>query len=608
MCGIIGYSGKENARDVILNGLYALEYRGYDSAGMSLLDENRIHTIKTDGRVAALEEKTKCGTDNMTCGIGHTRWATHGKPSTVNAHPHGTENLMLVHNGIIENCDEIKMFLRQKGYVFQSDTDTEAAAKLLDFIYGTEKNEIIALRKTAVQLRGSFALGVIFANAPDTVYATKQDSPLLIGMSENGNFIASDISAFSKYTLTYIRLEDGETAKITNAAVTVFDANGKIIEKKAESAEKQNSSVRKDGYAHYMLQEIFEEPKIMNDTYLGITKNDLPDFSESDINDTFFDDIGTIHIVACGTAMHAGLLGKYYIEKLSRIKVSVEIASEFRYAEPILSNNDAVIIISQSGETADSLAALRLVKKKKIRTIAIVNTPDSSIAREADKVICTKAGKEIAVASTKAFHSQTEVLFILALKLAVTEGKLSKTDVSAKCIDLQKTFGKNISFVLSDISEIKKCAKIAAEHKDIFFIGRGSDSYLSMEASLKMKEISYIHSEAYAAGELKHGTISLIENGTLVIAIAANAKHHEKLRNNIEEVKGRGAFVVSIAPNDAELIKAAADFFIPLPDSDELLTPFTAATTVQLLAYYTALELGRDIDKPRNLAKSVTVE
>lgn len=608
MCGIIGYSGKEKARDVILNGLYALEYRGYDSAGMSLLGKNGIHTVKTEGRITKLEEKTKSGTDNMTCGIGHTRWATHGKPSTVNAHPHGTENLMLVHNGIIENCDEIKQFLRQKGYDFQSETDTEAAAKLLDFIYSTEQDEITALQKTAARLRGSFALGVIFANTPNTVYATKQDSPLLIGIGEKGNFIASDISAFSEYTLTYIRLEDGETAKITDAAITVFDANGKVAEKKAENAEKQNGSALKDGYAHYMLQEIFEEPTIMKDTYLSIAKDNLPDFSESNIDDTFFANIGTIHIIACGTAMHAGLLGKYYIEKLARIKVSVEIASEFRYSEPILKNNDAVIIISQSGETADSLAALRLVKKKKIRTVAIVNTPDSSIAREADKVISTKAGREIAVASTKAFHAQTEVLFILALKLAVTEGKLPKTEAFKKCTDLKKSFSQSIGSVLSDISPIKKCAKIAAEHSSIFFIGRGSDSYLSMEASLKMKEITYIHSEAYAAGELKHGTISLIENGTIVIAIAANTKHHEKLRNNIEEVKGRGAFVAAIAPNDADLIKAAADFFIPLPDSDELMTPFTAATTVQLLAYYTALELGRDIDKPRNLAKSVTVE
>lgn len=608
MCGIIGYSGKNNAAEIIINGLYALEYRGYDSAGMSVFDSGSIKTVKTLGRVSELENKSKGTINNSNCGIGHTRWATHGRPSEKNAHPHGTENVMVVHNGIIENYREIKSFLQSKGYVFESDTDTEAAAKLIDYIYNYTKDELSAVQTAAAKLKGSFALGIIFKSNPNTIYAAKKDSPLLIGTGSGENFIASDILAFSKYTNRYIRLSDGDTARISDNKAEIFDSSGNIAERKAEVIEQTTENTEKNGCEHYMLKEIYDEPTAMKQTFDSISKNYLPDFSEFGIEDSFFENTENIIITACGTAMHAGLIGKYYIEKLARIRTTAELAGEFRYQDPIIGKNDLVIFISQSGETADTLAALRLVKSAGVKTLAIVNTDNSTIANEADKVIITKAGREIAVASTKAFSVQTEVLLMLAIKLALAKGKINMTEAEKYCKNIEQSFSKDLQEIFNNTDEIIKSAKIIAKHNNVFFIGRGADSYLSMEASLKLKEISYIHSEAYAAGELKHGTISLIEEGTPVIALAADEKHREKLCNNIEEVKGRGAFVIGIAGKNAEEIKASADIFINLPLSDSLTSIFSAAAAIQLLAYYTALELGRDIDKPRNLAKSVTVE
>lgn len=608
MCGIIGYSGKNNASEIIINGLYALEYRGYDSAGMSVFNSGSIKTVRTLGRVSELANKSKGTINNSNCGIGHTRWATHGRPSEKNAHPHGTENVMVVHNGIIENYREIKSFLQSKGYVFESATDTEAAAKLIDYIYNHTKDELSAVQTAAAKLKGSFALGVIFKSNPNTIYAAKKDSPLLIGTGSGENFIASDILAFSKYTNRYIRLSDGDTARISKEKAEIFDAGGQIAERKAETIEQITENTEKNGCEHYMLKEIYDEPTAMRHTFSSISKNYLPDFSEFGIEDSFFENTENIIITACGTAMHAGLIGKYYIEKLARIRTSAELAGEFRYQDPIIGKNDLVIFISQSGETADTLAALRLVKSAGVKTLAIVNTENSTIANEADKVIITKAGREIAVASTKAFSVQTEVLLMLAIKLALAKGKINRTEAEKHCKNIEKSFSEDLQEIFNNTDEIIRSAKIIAKHNNVFFIGRGADSFLSMEASLKLKEISYIHSEAYAAGELKHGTISLIEEGTPVIALAADEKHHEKLCNNIEEVKGRGAFVIGIAGKNAEEIKASADIFINLPISDSLTSVFSAAAAIQLLAYYTALELGRDIDKPRNLAKSVTVE
>lgn len=607
MCGIIGYTGKKNAKKIMIESLKKLEYRGYDSAGISFFENNRIRTIKTAGRVSELEKTAdeKLNTETV-CGIGHTRWATHGKPSEINAHPHGTENLMIVHNGIIENYDEIKNQLTD--YTFISDTDTEVAAKLLDKEYKKTKDIISAICNTTRQLKGSFALGIIFRDCPDTVFATKKDSPVVIGEGKDENFIASDTSAFSDYTDRYARLEDGDVAKIEKDKITVFDSSGKKKNIKTEIIPSQKNSTGKNGYSHYMLKEIHEEPQAMKNTFLNITKNFLPDFTATIDDDSFFHNIENIHIVACGTALHAGLLGKYFIEKYASVPVRTETAGEFRYSEPVFSDNDLVIIVSQSGETADSLAALRLVNSKKLRTLSVVNTVGSTIAEESSKVIYTLAGQETAVASTKAFNVQTQVMLIIAIKIAIINNNMSTEKAQSILRDLLDCTENSICKMLTKPQQYKEAASLLSECRHAFFIGRGYDRYLATEASLKLKEITYIHSEAYAASELKHGTISLIEDGTPVIAIATDKKFFKKMRSNIEEVKSRGAKIISVCSEDAELIKEISDYTITIPAADNEGNIFTTATAVQLLAYYTALELGRDIDKPRNLAKSVTVE
>lgn len=607
MCGIIGYSGYENAGDIIIDSLHSLEYRGYDSAGMTVFTKNGLRTIKTSGRVDDLASKAKTSFLPVSaCGIGHTRWATHGKPSEANAHPHGTNALMIVHNGIIENYKELKKELTDKNVSFYSETDTEVAAKLIEEKYKQTNDTVKAISQALNELKGSYALGIVFKDEADTIYAVKKDSPLLVGVSENGNYIASDISAFIKYTKSYIRPDDGEIIKLTKSDIVIFDIKGNQIQKRIRTASWNSADTEKAGFRHYMLKEIFEEPRVLKDTLLSLTKASLPDFSCAEIEDVFFDNIEKIRIIACGTAMHSGLMGKYYIEKYARIPVSVEIASEFRYSDPIMSKNDLVIIISQSGETADSLAALRLVNKRNIRTLSIVNTVGSTIARESEHVIYTKAGPEIAVASTKAFSVQTLVMILLSLKLA--ENKKGADDIRKKIDKLHNCINESLHAVLCDTSEIQKAAEILAKHKDVFFIGRGFDSFLCQEASLKLKEISYIHSEAYPAGELKHGTISLIEENTPVVALAADKNTTEKLRSNIEEVRSRGAFIISVCNKSTEKLADVSDICLTIPDDCNFTSSLTCAAVIQLLAYHTALSLGRDIDKPRNLAKSVTVE
>ena len=604
MCGIIGYTGNSSAQKIITDSLHALEYRGYDSAGISFFTADGIKTVKTNGRVDDLEKKLNtCDSTPSHCGIGHTRWATHGKPTEANAHPHGTDKLMLVHNGIIENYKELKKMLTEQNCVFKSDTDSEVIAHLLHNNYNTHKNKIKAINQTVEMLRGSFALGIIFRDEPSAIYGIKKDNPLLIGLGEEENFIASDISAFISHTKDYLRPDDIETVRITKDDYAVFNHNGERITKSILKSHTGNEYTDKCGFSHYMLKEIHEEPTVLLKTLDKLTSHFQPHFNNKK-GLSFFKNIHRIRIIACGTAMHAGLMGKYYFEKYARIPVDVEIASEFRYSDPILDKNDLVIIISQSGETADSLAALRLVNKLQLRTLSIVNNPDSTIARESEYVIHTPAGPEIAVASTKAFSVQTLVLMLLALKLS----ELSEQEISDKIRLLYHSVTDSLHKVITDTANIRSASKVLAKHRNLFFIGRGCDNYLGTEGSLKLKEISYIHSEAYAAGELKHGTISLIENGTPVIALVTDDTHTDKMRSNIEEVKSRGGYIIAVCTDDCDKIKNISDMCITIPTDDVFARPLTSAAVLQLMAYYTALELGRDIDKPRNLAKSVTVE
>lgn len=603
MCGIIGYTGNADAREIILKGLRTLEYRGYDSAGMTVFTKDGPQTVKTSGRVEELERKSDFLRDKEAfCGIGHTRWATHGKPTERNCHPHGTDAVMVVHNGIIENYEELKKEFTEDS--FYSDTDTEVIAKLIDREYAKTHDALLSVINTSKKLTGAYALGIVFTDIKDTVFALRKDSPLLIGIGNGGMFIASDVSAFSSYTDRYIRLEDGCAARITKNDVEVFGIDGLKKEIQEETYQGKHTETDKNGFPHFMLKEIHETPDSMRKTFESITKNFLPSFSD----DGFFKNIGTIHIVACGTALHSGLIGKYFIEKLSGIRVLTETAGEFRYSDPIIKENDLAVIISQSGETADSLAALRMLKKKNISTLSVVNTKGSSIAEESEKVIYTLAGKEVAVASTKAFNVQCQVMLTLAVKLALVNNTLSIEKAKEILKNHTAVFEKSIGQVLRNIHQITSAAEILAKKQNAFFIGRGYDNHIASEGSLKLKEISYIHSEAYAASELKHGTISLIEDGTPVIAVATDRKFHNKLRSNIEEVKSRGAVVISVCTENAREIKDISDAVIEIPEDNSFNNIFSAATAVQLLAYYTALRLGRDIDKPRNLAKSVTVE
>lgn len=606
MCGIIGYTGKNNAIRIITDGLKNLEYRGYDSAGLAVFTPDGLRTVKTTGRVSTLDEKTsELKSKDIFCGIGHTRWATHGAPTERNCHPHTAGKVCVVHNGIIENYKELKNKMTDR--IFLSDTDTEVIAHIINNEYSRTKNPVTSIIRAVRHLKGSYALGIIFDDIENTVFAVRNDSPLLIGLGKNEKFIASDTVAFSHHTGRFLRPDDGDIVKITAETTDIYDINGNRKKLKEETVQHTETVSEKNEFSHHMLREIHEEPEKMKATFESMTEDGLPCFSGS-VRNMLNSAITGIRIVACGTALHSGLLGRYFIEELSGIPVRTESAGEFRYAAQTVSATDIVIIISQSGETADSLAALRLVKSMGIRTLAIVNAQGSSIANEAENVICTLAGREIAVASTKAFNVQCQTLLLLAAELGIKKGKISKDRAREILTSHRYCFDKAIPSVLADKYQFSAVAQYLKNCSNAFFIGRGIDSTLGSEGSLKLKEISYIHSEAFPASELKHGTISLIEDGTPVIATATDEKLYDKMRNNILEVKARGAKVICICPETAKSIIDTADFVITLPDTETFSLPFTAACALQLTAYYTALAMGRDIDKPRNLAKSVTVE
>ena len=612
MCGIIGYIGQDVSTKRLVEGLYALEYRGYDSAGVSAFTEDGVLvTVKAQGRLKNVEEKLKDHSElfNSHCGIGHTRWATHGAPSDTNSHPHGTESLMIVHNGIIENYVELKAELISEGYAFKSDTDTEVAALLLDRNYKLmDGDKYKAIKKTLGEVKGAYAFAILFADDPTRIWATKKDSPLIVGVGKDENYVASDITAILRHTRDYYQITEGEIAIVEQDKITILDACGNEIQKAVNTAHWDVEAAERGGYPHFMIKEINEEPEAVKKTVSPRIKDGLPWFDDENIDMEMFREIERIHIVACGTAMHAGLAAKAFFESLCRISTQVEIASEFRYNDPIIGKGDLVVIISQSGETADSLAALRMSKEKGAHTLAIVNVMGSSIARDADNVLYTWAGPEIAVASTKAYTVQVALMATLAIGAAHLRGNITTERAKQLSEELLVRVPETIAEIISRADEIKKSSMAYMECPDLFFIGRGIDYALAMEGSLKLKEISYIHSEAYAAGELKHVTISLITENMPVIAISTVSALYEKTLSNIKEVKARGAVVYSVCAEDATgVISESADHFV-IPKIDEMLAILPAATVLQLVAYYVATERGCDVDKPRNLAKSVTVE
>ena len=608
MCGIVGYIGKAQAAPILLDGLAKLEYRGYDSAGISIFDGENINTVKTKGKIKDLRELTHDGGDLAgTVGIGHTRWATHGEPSDVNSHPHvnASETISVVHNGIIENYLELKKRLLAKGYVFQSETDTEVVTLMLDYYF--DGDLLKTLSKVMSRIEGSYALGIINKDNPDEIIAVKKDSPLIVGLSEDGNYIASDIPAVLKHTRKIYILEDGEIVKLTRDNVTVYNQDLDVIEKEVTEIQWDVSAAEKGGYQHFMMKEIHEQPKAVRDTIFPRLREDEVFIHELRMTDEQIKKLQKIFIIACGSAYHAGVTGKYVIEELSRIPVEVDLASEFRYRNPILEDNTLAIIISQSGETADTLAAMREVKRHGVRTLAIVNVVGSSIAREADDVLYTWAGPEIAVATTKGYTSQLSALYLLALHFGKIREKISRSDYLEMIQEL-KTLPDKIDQMLQDKEKIQYLANQYIGLKDVFFLGRGIDYASALEASLKLKEISYVHSEAYAAGELKHGTISLIEDGTLVVALVTQEQLYGKIVSNIVEVKTRGAFVLAVTNEDNKDIEKNADYVFYIPKTNKNFTGLMATIPMQLFAYYVAVAKGCDVDQPRNLAKSVTVE
>lgn len=607
MCGIVGYVGGRDCSEVLVSALSKLEYRGYDSAGIAVFENGEIKVAKSKGRLKDLEEKMlKEGTPKGHAGIGHTRWATHGAPSDINSHPHSGARVTIVHNGIIENYLEIKEFLTKKGIAFISETDTEVVAQLLDYYYTGDP--LKAITDTMKEVTGSFALGIVFADFPEIVYAVRRESPLIVGVGKDETFIASDVPAILKYTKDYYLLEHNEIAKLTMEGVVFFDKHRNPVTKELKTADWDMEAAEKGGYPHFMIKEINEQPTAVKTTVAPRIHNGMPCLEECGITEDKIKNFKNIFIVACGTAMHAGMVGKYVIEKLARVPVTVDIASEFRYREPIVGNGDLVIIISQSGETADSLAALRLAKNLGAKTLAVVNAKGSSIAREADMLIYTLAGPEIAVASTKAYLVQIAVMYLFAFELAFAKGTIDE----AECKRLTNILYETPNYIEKVIKDtMDDCQYISTKlltADSLMYIGRGLDYALSMEGSLKLKEISYIHSEAYAAGELKHGTISLITDGMPVIAVATQNALLEKTVSNIVEVKSRGAMVILVCDEKCEVSDTVADYIIRVPQIDSLVMPILAAVPLQLLAYYTSVNRGNDADKPRNLAKSVTVE
>lgn len=619
MCGIVGFTGKRQAASILLDGLSKLEYRGYDSAGMAVRDgENLAEVVKAKGRLSALAEKTDNGNAiKGTCGIGHTRWATHGEPSQRNAHPHVSGNctgsgsgtvestVVGVHNGIIENYQELKEKLIKNGYSFYSDTDTEVVVKLVDYYYKKYNiGPVDAIAKTMVRVRGSYALELMFKDYPGEIWVARKDSPMIIGIKDGESYVASDVPAILKYTRNVYYIGNLEFAQVKEGEVHFFDLNGDEIEKESVEITWDAEAAEKGGYEHFMMKEIHEQPKAVKDTLASVVVDGKIDLTKVGLSEEDIKDIESITIVACGSAWHVGMVAQYVFEDLAHIPVRVELASEFRYRKPLLSPHTLVVVISQSGETADSLAALRLAKDKGVKTLAIVNVVGSSIAREADYVFYTLAGPEIAVATTKAYSTQLIASYVLALKFAEVRDGLEVE----KYIEELETIPEKIEKVLSDKERLQWFAAKYANAKDVFFVGRGIDYAICLEGSLKLKEISYIHSEAYAAGELKHGTISLIEDGTLVIGVLTQSELYEKSVSNMVECKSRGAYLFGLAPYGKYEIEDTADFVTYVPKVDEHFMGSLAVIPLQLLGYYISIARGLDVDKPRNLAKSVTVE
>ena len=612
MCGIVGYVGERQAAPILLDGLAKLEYRGYDSAGLAVRNGAADpEIVKAKGRLKVLAEKTNDGKSLLgDCGIGHTRWATHGEPSVENAHPHCSDdkNVVAVHNGIIENYQELKDKLTRKGYQFYSATDTEVAVKLIDYYYKKyEGTPVDALNHAMIRIRGSYALAVMFKDYPEEIYVARKDSPMILGLGDGESYLASDVPAILKYTKNVYYIGNLEIGRLQKGNITFYNLDGDVIEKELVEIKWDAEAAEKAGYEHFMMKEIQEQPRAVLDTLNSVIKDGQIDLSELGLDEEGIKKISQIYIVACGSAYHVGVAAQYVIEDLARIPVRVELASEFRYRKPLLDPNGLVIIISQSGETADSLAALREAKSRGIRTLAIVNVIGSSIAREADHVFYTLAGPEIAVATTKAYSTQLIAAYSLAVQFALVRGEITEAYYE-ELIGEMMTLPEKIKKVLDDKERIQWFAAKQASAKDIFFIGRGLDYAISLEGSLKMKEISYIHSEAYAAGELKHGTISLLEENTLVIGVLTQADLYEKTLSNMVECKSRGAYLCAVTSYGNYSMEDTADFVTYIPKTDAHFATSLAVIPLQLMGYYVSVAKGLDVDKPRNLAKSVTVE
>lgn len=609
MCGIIGYTGSENAIPKITKGLSVLEYRGYDSVGLAARTDGGVATVKCRGRVNSLEERLKDeALPNSNCAIGHTRWATHGSPSDVNAHPHRAGRVVLVHNGIIENDKELKEELQGKGRCFLSETDTEVAAAVLDEAYAAVGEPVEAIRQAVRRLRGSYAFGILFEDRPNEVWAVRLGSPLILAKGADGYYLASDMTALLPFTREYYRLAEGEIAGLTPDGIRLYAADGMQVEPAWSVTGMTPEAAQKDGYPHFMLKEIYEQPDAIVKSVSPRNRNGLPDFSADGISADFWREVKGIQIVACGSATHAGLVGGRIIERLAGVPAASYTASEYRYHPPIATEGTLVVLISQSGETADTLAALRYAKQKGLPTLAIVNAVETTIAREADRRIYTYAGPEIAVATTKGYCTQTSVLYAIAAAMAHARGRMTDAEARAWMQDLCNDAPNAIRGILEKREVLKKMAERIFQREHVFYIGRGIDYDMSQEAALKLKEISYVHCEAYAAGELKHGTISLIEEGTPVIAISTQAALYDKTESNVREVQSRGAHVILLCRDDASVREDSAAEIFRLPTTSEVATLFASLTAVQLLAYEVAVLRGCDVDRPRNLAKSVTVE
>ena len=608
MCGIVGYVGSRDCSDVLMDGLEKLEYRGYDSAGIAVFEQNLIKTVKTRGKLIEMKKKLESeGKPVGHCGIGHTRWATHGEPSDVNSHPHSNGRVTIVHNGIIENYVQLKAFLTEKGYSFLSQTDSEVVACLIDYYY-SQRDPLKAIMEAVKELEGSYSLGILFKDFPDRVFAARKGSPLIVGEGSGEYFIASDIPAFLKYTKDYVVLDDDEIVCMKRDGISFYDVHGLSLSKRVSTAEWDVEQAQKCGYPHFMLKEIHEQPDVVRKTLDSLVEGGVPSLSSVGLTDELLRGIKRVFVVACGTAMHAGIIARYAIEKLARVPVTVEVASEFRYMNPIVGEGDLVIVVSQSGETADTKAGLELARERGAKTLAVVNVKYSTIAREADMFIHTLAGPEIAVASTKAYTVQIAVLYLIAFRFAFALGRIDEAELKRLTAVLY-TAPKAMQDIIDRKDECQFIASRLVNVENLFFIGRGFDYALSLEGSLKLKEITYIHSEAYAAGELKHGTISLIEDKIPVITVATQSDVLAKTISNMEEVKARGALIIALCRRGTEFSDGTVDMRLDIDtELDDMLVPLPTVCALQLIAYYTSVLRGIDPDKPRNLAKSVTTE